>query len=137
MTNEHLGRLNSMAGKSMQSTLGIRVTGVDGNCILGEMAVDERTTQPFGVLHGGASAAFAETLASYGANMQVDFPKEHCVGVELNCSYLHSVRTGETVYGRAKPIKIGKRLQVWQVDITNAESRVVTRARVTLMKVTR
>ena len=132
---EKLERFNRLAEGTLQDTLGIRVTGIDGEAVLGEMDVNERTVQPFGYLHGGASAAFAETLGSYGANLNVDFPRDRCLGVGLSCNHLQGVMKGARVFGRAEPLRIGRTIQVWQVEVRNGADELVCDARLTTITV--
>ena len=115
----------------MVSTLGIEITDLGDEYISGKMPVDERTKQPFGLLHGGASAAFAETLGSIGAGNQVDLEQYSVVGIELNSSHLKAVKSG-WVYGRATPIRIGRAIQVWDINITNEKDEAVCKSRLTL-----
>ena len=99
-----LKRINDKVENTMVSTLGIEITDFGDQYISGKMPVDERTIQPFGLLHGGASAAFAETLGSMGAGSQIDLVKYSVVGIELNSSHLKAVKEG-WVYGKATPIR--------------------------------
>ena len=115
----------------MVSALGIEITDLGDEYISGKMPVDERTKQPFGLLHGGASAAFAETLGSLGAGNQVDLEQYSVVGIELNSSHLKAVKSG-WVYGRAMPIRIGRAIQVWDINITNEKDEAVCKSRLTL-----
>ena len=115
----------------MVSTLGIEITDLGDEYISGKMPVDERTKQPFGLLHGGASAAFAETLGSIGAGNQVNLEQYSVVGIELNSSHLKAVKSG-WVYGRATPIRIGRTIQVWDINITNEKDEAVCKSRLTL-----
>ena len=115
----------------MVSTLGIEITDLGDEYISGKMPVDERTKQPFGLLHGGASAAFAETLGSIGAGNQVDLEQYSVVGIELNSSHLKAVKSG-WVYGKATPIRIGRTIQVWDINITNEKDEAVCKSRLTL-----
>ena len=128
-----LQHFNTLAAGTLQSSLGIKITGLDGDCVLGEMPVDERTVQPLGYLHGGASAAFAETLGSYGANLHVNFPEDRCLGVELSCSHLRGAACGGRVFGRAEPLRIGRSLQVWRIEISDESGEKVCEARLTTM----
>ena len=115
----------------MVSTLGIEITDFGNKYISGKMPVDERTKQPFGLLHGGASAAFAETLGSMGAGNQVDLRQYSVVGIELNSSHLKAVKSG-WVFGKAMPIRIGRTIQVWDINITNEKDEAVCKSRLTL-----
>ena len=115
----------------MMSVLGIEITDFGESYVSGKMPVDNRTKQPFGLLHGGASAAFAETLGSIGAGKHVDLEEYSVVGVELNSSHLKAVRTG-WVFGKATPIRVGRTMQVWGIDIKNQEDDLICKSRLTL-----
>ena len=123
--------INDGSKGTMVSTLGIEITDLGDEYISGKMPVDERTKQPFGLLHGGASAAFAETLGSIGAGSQVDLEQYSVVGIELNSSHLKAVKGG-WVYGNAMPIRIGRTIQVWDIKITNEKDEAVCKSRLTL-----
>jgi 1,4-dihydroxy-2-naphthoyl-CoA hydrolase len=84
-----------------------------------------------GILHGGASAALAETLGSMGANMCIDTTRFVCVGMEINANHLRPVARG-VVVGTARPIHIGKRSQVWQIDIRNEGGQLTCVSRLTM-----
>ena len=132
MDKENIIKLISDRSKgTMVSALGIEITDLGDEYISGKMPVDERTKQPFGLLHGGASAAFAETLGSLGAGNQVDLEQYSVVGIELNSSHLKAVKSG-WVYGRATPIRIGRAIQVWDINITNEKDEAVCKSRLTL-----
>ena len=115
----------------MTSTIGIEITDIGDDFICGKMPVDERTTQPFGLLHGGASAALAETLGSIGGGIKVYSNNETVVGIEINANHLKSARDG-WVYGKATPIRIGKKIQVWNIEITNEDDDLICVSRLTL-----
>ena len=132
MDKENIIKLISDRSKgTMVSTLGIEITDLGDEYISGKMPVDERTKQPFGLLHGGASAAFAETLGSIGAGNQVNLEQYSVVGIELNSSHLKAVKSG-WVYGKAMPIRIGRTIQVWDINITNEKDEAVCKSRLTL-----
>ena len=132
MNKENIIKLISDRAKgTMVSALGIEITDLGDEYISGKMPVDERTKQPFGLLHGGASAAFAETLGSIGAGNQVNLEQYSVVGIELNSSHLKAVKSG-WVYGRATPIRIGRTIQVWDINITNEKDEAVCKSRLTL-----
>jgi uncharacterized protein (TIGR00369 family) len=123
--------ITQQSAGTLAEALGIEITGVDGRNVLGRMPVDKRTVQIHGVLHGGASVAFAETLASIGANLLVDYPRKYCVGVEINANHVTSVKSG-WVEGIASPLKIGARIQVWDIRITGSRHELVCVSRLTL-----
>jgi 1,4-dihydroxy-2-naphthoyl-CoA hydrolase len=128
---EKLKRINDSIQNTMTSTIGIEITDIGDDYICGKMPVDERTTQPFGLLHGGASAALAETLGSIGGGIKVYSNNETVVGIEINANHLKSVRDG-WVYGKATPIRIGKKIQVWNIEITNEDDDLICVSRLTL-----
>ena len=128
---EKLQRINDSIQNTMTSTLGIKITDIGDDFICGKMPVDERTTQPFGLLHGGASAALAETLGSIGGGIKVYSNNETVVGIEINANHLKSARDG-WVYGKATPIRIGKKIQVWNIEITNEDDDLICVSRLTL-----
>ena len=128
---EKLKRINDSIQNTMTSTIGIEITDIGDDFICGKMPVVERTTQPFGLLHGGASAALAETLGSIGGGIKVYSNNETVVGIEINANHLKSVRDG-WVYGKATPIRIGKKIQVWNIEITNEDDDLICVSRLTL-----
>jgi len=128
---EKLKRINDSIQNTMTSTIGIEITDIGDDFICGKMPVDERTTQPFGLLHGGASAALAETLGSIGGGIKVYSNNETVVGIEINANHLKSVRDG-WVYGKATPIRIGKKIQVWNIEVTNEDDDLICVSRLTL-----
>ena len=129
--HEKLQRINDGIQNTMTSTIGIVITDLGDDFICGKMPVDERTTQPFGLLHGGASVALAETLGSIGGGIRVYQNNETVVGIEINANHLKSARDG-WVYGKATPIRIGKKIQVWNIEITNEDDDLICVSRLTL-----
>lgn len=115
---------------SMSDHLGIEIVEVGPDFIRGRMPVDARTRQPYGILHGGASVALAETLASLAGWMCVDPSKYHCVGQEINANHVRSVSSG-FVFGFARPLHIGSRSHVWEIRITDERDRLVCISRMT------
>ena len=118
------------------SHLGIVHLSFARDCLRATMPVDQRTRQPFGLLHGGASVVLAETLASSGAWLNVDESRFDVVGIEINANHLRAVEHG-VVMGTATPIHRGSRIQVWEVRITDESQRVVCVSRCTLAVVER
>ncbi|HEY9366663.1 MAG TPA: hotdog fold thioesterase [Agromyces sp.] len=112
-------------------TLGIELTETTDGSLKGRMPVDHRTRQPGGVLHGGASVALAETLASWGATLTVDPAKFYCVGMEINANHVRPVADG-WVYGEAVPLTRGRTTQVWDIKITDAAGKLVCISRCTM-----
>jgi 1,4-dihydroxy-2-naphthoyl-CoA hydrolase len=115
---------------TLMTTLGIEILEAGDDWLKGRMPVDERTHQPFGLLHGGASVALAETLASWAGTCAVDADKV-CVGQEINANHVRPVREG-WVYAVAKPEALGRTSQVWSIRITDGSGRLVCISRMTL-----
>ena len=128
---EILRKIEERTGNTMVSTIGIEITDFGEEYLSGKMPVDDRTKQPFGLLHGGASVAFAETLGSMGAGMHVDLENYSVVGIEINSSHLKAMKEG-WVYGKAVPIRIGRKIQVWDIDIKDEKDNMVCKSRLTL-----
>ena len=126
-----LEALREQGRRTLVEHLGMELTAVGEDWIAGTMPVDERTHQPFGLLHGGASLALAETLGSVGANLCVDFTKFRCVGQEINANHLRPVTNG-LVTGTARPLHVGARSQVWQIEIVNPAEQLVCISRLTM-----
>jgi 1,4-dihydroxy-2-naphthoyl-CoA hydrolase len=126
-----LSQLNERSALTLNEVLGMSYSGFGEDWIAATMPVDRRTHQPFGRLHGGASAALAESLGSVGANLCVDSARYHCVGQSLNANHVSSVREG-LVTGTARPIHRGTSSQVWQIDIRKPDGALVCLATLTL-----
>ena len=129
--NEALQKINEFQKNTITGVLGIEITDIGSDYICGKMPVDERTIQPFGLLHGGASAVLAESLGSIAGGMQVNRETQTVVGVEINCNHLRSARGG-WVFGKATPIKIGRKIHVWNIEIKNEDNKLVAVSRLTL-----
>lgn len=123
--------LNRYQQKTLVTHLGIRYTEVGDDYLKAVMPVDERTKQPAGILHGGASVALAETLGSTGANLVVNRQEKLCVGLEINANHIRAMRDGD-VTGTARPLHIGGSTQVWEIRITDGEDRLVCVSRITM-----
>jgi 1,4-dihydroxy-2-naphthoyl-CoA hydrolase len=116
---------------TMVEHIGITITELADDFLKGTMPVDHRTTQPMGILHGGASVALAETLGSIAANLVVDSEKKYCVGLDINANHIRAAKTG-LVTGIAKPFHIGSSTQVWSIEITDEKNRLVCISRLTM-----
>ena len=126
-----LDRINAMADRTLVEVLDIRFVETGPDYLKAVMPVDHRTHQPFGMLHGGASVALAETLGSVGALHCVNPETHFCVGLEINANHVHSVRRG-SVTGLAKPLHVGRTTQLWEIRITNGKDRLVCVSRLTM-----
>lgn len=117
--------------KTMLNAIGIEYLSLHQDKVVAKMPVDHRTHQPFGLLHGGASVALAESLASIGAWLNVDESKYAVVGLEINANHIRGVREGYVI-GTASPIHKGRSTQVWQIEIRDTEQKLVCSSRCTL-----
>lgn len=118
----------------MADHLGIEFTEIGSNFLIATMPVDHRTKQPIGLLHGGASVALAETIGSVAGWLCVDdWDNSSVVGIEVNANHLQKVKGG-IVTAVVRPVRIGKRIQVWQVDISQ-EGDLTCTSRLTTMTV--
>lgn len=115
----------------MARHLGIEFTEIGPDFLRGRMPVDDRTHQPYGILHGGASVALAETLGSYAAMLAVDQSKYRCLGQEINANHIRGVASG-FVIGTARPVHIGRRSHVWEIRIADERDKLVCISRLTM-----
>ncbi len=126
-----LGDVQRRGAGTMVEHIGIEITEVGDYFLKGRMPVDYRTTQPMGILHGGASVALAETLGSIAANLVVDATKYYCVGLDINANHTRRA-AGGYVYGTATPLHLGKTTQVWSIEIKNEEEKLICISRLTM-----
>jgi 1,4-dihydroxy-2-naphthoyl-CoA hydrolase len=131
MIKASVDEINKLNSNTLSEELGIIFTEVGADFVSAKMPVDHRTKQPFGLLHGGASVALAETLGSVAANLVTGF-QSSCVGVEINANHLLSVKEG-FVYGTAKPIRIGKSMHVWGIEIKDEKDNMICISRLTVL----
>jgi 1,4-dihydroxy-2-naphthoyl-CoA hydrolase len=123
--------LNAMTSGTLIESLGIEIVELREDALVARMPVDHRTVQPAGVLHGGASVALAETLASWAGYLAVDREQFHVVGQEINANHIRPVFTG-WVTATATPAAIGRRAHVWEIRILDDAGRLVCISRCTL-----
>lgn len=126
-----VAELNSLRQGTLLEVLGIQVTEIGPAHLSACMPVDDRTVQPFRLLHGGASVALAESLGSIGSTMTIDTATTQAVGQSITANHLRTVRSG-FVTGTARPVHLGRRSQVWNVDIVDEADRLVCITRLTL-----
>ena len=125
-----LEMLRNAHAKTAIEHLGIEITEIGDDFLRGRVPVDERTRQPFGLLHGGVSVVLAETLGSVGAACAC--PAGHrAVGLDINANHLRAATSG-WVTGTARPVHIGKTTQVWQIDMVNDEGQLTCVSRITM-----
>ncbi len=130
-SNICLSQINLLNKSTMGEHLDMQFTAIGDDFLCGTMPVDHRTQQPYGILHGGASVALAETLGSIASALVVDTNHFKCVGLEINANHIRSVRTG-LVTGTCKPIHIGKSTHVWDIRICNDDQKLVCISRLTV-----
>ncbi|WP_435953419.1 1,4-dihydroxy-2-naphthoyl-CoA hydrolase [Dryocola sp. BD626] len=124
-----LEALNAMSAENMVEHLGIVFTRLGDDELEATMPVDKRTVQPFGLLHGGASVVLAETLGSVAGYLCTE-GEQHVVGLEVNANHLRSARSG-VVRGVCRAVHVGRRHQVWQIEISDDQGRLCCTSRLT------
>jgi len=127
-----LEQMNSLSAGTLMEQLGIVYTEIGADYLCATMPVDKRTKQPAGLMHGGASAALAETLGSMASLALINPESQTIVGVELNISHMRSVMQGQ-VYGKATLLSRSRKLHVWDIRISNEEGKTVSVSRLTVM----
>lgn len=126
-----LQKLQAMSAGTLGEHIGIVFTGIGDNYLKATMPVDHRTRQPYGLLHGGASVALAETLGSVASSLVIDTSVFICVGIEINANHIRSVRQG-LVTGIATPVHLGSSTHVWDIKIHDERERLVCISRLTV-----
>ena len=126
-----LEKMKPLGPGTMGEHLGIRWTEVGDNFLKAEMPVDHRTLQPYGLLHGGASCALAETIGSVASAMVIDHSKFYCVGLEINANHVRSAREGY-VTGTATPLHLGSTTHVWDIRIHDGQNKLICVSRLTV-----
>ncbi|MBT8190655.1 MAG: hotdog fold thioesterase [Saprospiraceae bacterium] len=125
--------LNTFRTNTLVEHLDIRFTEIGENYLVATMPVDKRTVQPMGLLHGGASVALAETIGSVASLLQLDDVVRYgVVGIEINANHLKSARSG-LVSGKVTPVRIGRRMHVWNIEIRNEQDELICVSRLTTM----
>ena len=128
--------MNNISVNTMVQNLGIKFTEIGDDYIVATMPVDHRTVQPMRILHGGASVALAETLGSVASYACIDGNKYNTVGVEINANHLKAIPEGSSIVtGKVTPIKIGRKLHIWNIDIRDDKGNLVCVSRLTTMVV--
>ena len=130
-SNKLSADLRALATRGLADTLGIEVIELTPERVVATMPVDDRTRQPFGILHGGASVALAETVASLGSTANVDHTAFAAMGIEINANHLRAKRDGK-VTATATPVHLGRTTQVWDIRIVDEDARPVCISRCTI-----
>lgn len=123
--------LNLCAKNTLIENLGIEIIDFENGYITARMPVDSRTLQPGKTLHGGASAAFAETIGGLGGQLYIDPDKQYCVGLDININHIRPATSGY-VYGEGYPVHKGRSTHVWIINIRNEQRKLVAVSRLTL-----
>lgn len=123
--------LNSLAHNTMAEALDMRFTEIGDDYLVLQMPVNKNTHQPMGLLHGGASAALAETAGSVASWLCVDPDRQFCVGMEINCNHIRGKKEG-MVHARASALHLGATSHVWDIRITDEQGRLVCISRLTM-----
>lgn len=129
--NIQLQDLEKLSKDTLMNALDITYTEIGKDFLAGKMPVNHLTKQPLGLLHGGATAALIETLASIGTYMLIDPAKQFAAGLELNVNHLRGMTEG-FVFGKATIIHKGRNTHVWQVDIKNEADKLIATGRMTM-----
>ena len=131
-----VGKLKPLGPNTMAAHIGIEWVEVGENFMKAKMPVDQRTNQPYGLLHGGASCVLAETLGSVASAMVIDHSKFYCVGLEINANHVRGVREGY-VTGVASPLHLGNTTHIWDIKIYDEREKLVCVSRLTVAILTR
>ncbi len=129
--NVTLDYLNAMRTNTLAGVLDMNFTEIGENYLKLQMPVDIRTHQPYGLLHGGASAALAETAGSVASSLCIDTDKQICVGIEINCNHVRGKRDG-MVTATATALHIGATSHVWDIRITDEADKLICISRLTV-----
>jgi 1,4-dihydroxy-2-naphthoyl-CoA hydrolase len=116
---------------TMADFLGLKWISIGDNFLEMSMPVNEKTKQPYGLLHGGASCVLAETVGSVASALVIDMNKFYCVGLEINANHVRGVREG-IVKGRSTPLHLGKTTHVWDIKITDSRDQLICVSRLTV-----
>jgi 1,4-dihydroxy-2-naphthoyl-CoA hydrolase len=126
-----LEQIKDRGRENILEHLGIVITGIENAALTGSMPVDQRTIQPAGILHGGASVVLAETLGSLGASLTLNPELEYAVGLEVNATHLRPVSEG-LVFGKAILLHRGRSIQLWSIEIRNEQDKLTCVSRLTM-----
>jgi 1,4-dihydroxy-2-naphthoyl-CoA hydrolase len=129
ITTQHL---NSVSKDTLLENLGIEFTEIGNDHIIARMPVNERTQQPMGLLHGGASAALAESIGSIGSYLMINPKQQVAVGLEINANHISSVHSG-FVYGKGTIVHKGKTTHIWNIEIRDENEKLISICRLTML----
>lgn len=132
LENPDLDYVNNLSLGTMLETLDIKLTNLTHNELTGTMPVDHRTIQPAGLMHGGASCVLAESLGSIASHLVVDNDKKTVVGQSLFTNHIRPGKPGDLITGKAKPVHLGRKSHIWEIELTNQEQKLVSINRLTV-----
>lgn len=126
-----ISKLDLILEKTMAGHLGLKWEEVGDNFLKMSMPVNEKTTQPYGYIHGGANCVLIETVGSIASALVIDQSKNYCVGIEINANHLRSVTEGRVI-GTSLPLHLGKSTHVWEVKIHDEKGKLSCAGRITV-----
>lgn len=129
-------KLKPIGKNTMAEWIGIEWIEIGKDFLKAKMPVDHRTTQDFGILHGGASCVLAETIGSIASYMVIDSSKFYCAGLEINANHIRMIREG-FVIGMATPLHLGNSTHVWDIRISDEKDKLICISRLTVAILTR
>lgn len=132
-----LATLNTFSKNTLNETLSIEMVEIGPDFLVARMPVDARHVQPFRILHGGANVVLAETLGSVASTLCIDDPSKTAVGVEINANHLRSVPEGGVVFGTCRPVRVGRSMHVWAIEIRDENGQLSCVSRITIAVVDR
>ena len=130
--NITVNSINLFSKNTLLSHLDIEFIKLESDSLVAKMPVNSNTSQPMGLLHGGASVALAESIGSVGSNLLIDTKSEYAVGLSINANHIGSAKNGH-VYGKGIMIHKGKSTHVWNIEIKDKYERLISICRLTVM----
>jgi 1,4-dihydroxy-2-naphthoyl-CoA hydrolase len=127
-----LNKLNSFSNNTLLSHLNIEFTEFGSDYLVAKMPVNHKTTQPMGILHGGATAALAESIGSVGSNMLIDVKNEYAVGLSINANHVGSA-SNNFVIGKGTILHKGRTTHVWNIEVKDDNEKLISLCRLTVM----
>ena len=126
-----LEKIKEFGKGTMADFLGMEWTSIGDDFLEMSMPVNEKTKQPYGLLHGGASCVLAETVGSVASALVIDMDKFYCVGLEINANHVRGAREGKVI-GKATPLHLGKTTHVWDIKIKDSNDKLICVSRLTM-----
>lgn len=126
-----LDEVKHFSKHQLMTSLGIELIEIGPDYLCASMPVDERTLQPLGSLHGGATCLLAETVGSVAANFCVDQTRQFCVGLEINANHIKAIKSG-IIIAQSRPLHLGKSTQIWDIPIRDEQGNLIAISRLTM-----